>query len=227
VCDGEDMTFFFDQDDKYANHKYYHNQYYEDVDDNYMRNIFDNSRFELDNNDLSKNNNTDEIVEGIVRTVTNLKSMNLYSYQLDFIKLCIPTLFKYIFRNRWNKERDKILKTYGFTGIYDEMFFVSPRRMGKTLSLAIFCISVIVNIAKDEMRPFLIAVFATTLDSAKRFIDECEFNWKQIDKKDKYHFSRKAFEINIINKSDPTDKRRIVAFCGSGHVSFSLFYLHV
>ena len=48
------------------------------------------------------------------------------------------------------------------------------------MTLAYTCMAIMVNVDKDHHRPFDIAVFATTKDASKRFIDECvdedEFN---------------------------------------------------
>lgn len=171
-------------------------------------------------------NQGDEIYKGIMTTLTHLKKISLYGYQLDFCKLCMPPLFKYIYKNEWQHNRENILKRHGMTDVYDEVLFTSPRRMGKTITLAFYCLAVAVNVKKDPYRPFVIAVFATTKDASKRFVDECEIGWGQIDKNDDFYMYKKASQIILVNKKDFSDIRHIIAYCGSGTVSFTFFFLH-
>jgi len=161
----------------------------------------------------------DAVIKGIIKTVTNLKNITLYSYQLDFIKVIIPTLFKQIYREEWKHDRQRILESHGMESTYEEVFFTSPRRMGKTITLGYACLAILVNVKKKLGRPYKIAVFATTKDASIRFIDECEMGWKNLDLADKYHFDRTATKITITNKDDPTDVREMIAFCGRGPVS--------
>jgi hypothetical protein len=168
-------------------------------------------------------NKGDVVVNGIIRTITNLRSIELYPYQLDFVKVIIPTLFKYIYKNEWNTKRREILARHGMKEIYDEVFFISPRRMGKTITLGYTCLAIAVNMTKDQIRPFDIAVFATTRDASRRFIEECGLGWKNIDINHKFYIDQTASQITLTNKRDPTDIRYIKSFAGSGVVS--IFFL--
>jgi hypothetical protein len=168
-------------------------------------------------------NKGDTVVNGIIRTITNLRSIELYPYQLDFVKVIIPTLFKYIYKDEWNTNRREILARHGMKEVYDEVFFISPRRMGKTITLGYTCLSIAANMIKDPIRPFDIAVFATTRDASKRFIDECALGWKNIDINYKFYFEKTASQITLTNKKNPTDIRYIKSFAGSGVVSIFLF----
>ena len=164
-------------------------------------------------------NEGDMILENIIHTCTNMDNFSLYPYQQDFIKTCLVPLFKFIYRGEWNKNRKQILQRNNVIGVYSEVLFKSPRRMGKTITLAIFCIAVASNINKDPTRPYHIAVFATTQDASKRFIDECEIYWNLIDKRHEFKFDRRAYMIIITNLKDQNDQRFIIAYCGSGAVS--------
>jgi len=164
-------------------------------------------------------NRGDKVVEGIIRTTTNLRGIELYPYQLDFVKVIVPTLFKYIYKNEWNTKRREILERHGMDEVYDEVFFTSPRRMGKTITLGYTCLAIATNMIKDPLRPFDIAVFATTKDASKRFIDECDLGWRNIDINHKFYFDKTASQITLTNKRDQDDIRIIKAFCGSGPVS--------
>jgi len=181
------------------------------------------SHFDLKNN---KNRSIDDLVEdghktieNIRETINTLKTIDLYNYQRDFIRICMVTLMYYIYKKVWSRKMVEIMDHFGLTKIFYEVLFVAPRRMGKTLTLAIFCMSVIINVAKNELRPFSIAVFATTKDAAKRFIDECDTHWSQLNKSGKFEYTRTAFSIVIESKNDSSDKREIIAYCGSGNVS--------
>jgi len=169
-----------------------------------------------------KISNGDQVIRGIIQTLTNLKHIRLYDYQLDFIKIALPTIFKYIYRNEWMTNKPEILKKHKIEQgkEYDEMFFVSARRMGKTLVVAQLSLALCVNIKKNPLRPFTIAVFASTKDSAKRFISECVIGWKNIDKANNFYFHPTSEFIIMVNKNDMDDIRIIQCFCGRGSVSF-------
>jgi len=172
-------------------------------------------------------NKGDIVLKGIIRTLNNLKRISLYDYQLNFVKVVIPTLFKYIYRDEWREKREEILFRHGMADTYDEVFFTSPRRMGKTITLAYTCMAIMVNVHKDYHRDFDIAVFATGIDASKRFIDECELGWKNLDKNSEFYFQRTATQIKITRKSDPGDIRIMNAYCGSGPVRYTTFSIVV
>ena len=165
-----------------------------------------------------KSKNGDKVIEGIMETLSNLKGFRLYTYQLQFIKVCIPVLLKYIYRDIWNTDREDILKRNNIDRIYPEVFFRSPRRMGKTITLAFFCLAVISNILYDPRAPYKISVFATTKDASSRFINECIIGWPKTNKTKLFGNTANAFNFTIHNHSNILDDRKIKAFC-TGTVS--------
>jgi len=164
----------------------------------------------------------DEVYRGILYTVTNLRDIKLYNYQLNFIKTILPPLFKYLYRNEWKEQSQEILRRHNYKTVYDEVFFRAERRMGKTLTLSFFCLSVVANVTKERQRAFKVAVFAVTEPNAKMFIDECENNWKQlpISIRGQFDFVRTSIRITLTRKTDSNDVRIIQAYIGNGPVSF-------
>jgi len=197
----------------------YHKEFLNNLRKEYvMRNIdTQESKKYLMKNDKDE---ADAVVENIIKTITNIKGITLYTYQLNFVKVIIPTLFKKIYRKVWKQKRNEILEEHGMDDVYDEVCFRSPRRMGKTITLAYTALSIVTNMTKMEHRPFRCAVFATTKDASIRFIDECELGWNNIDTAKNFIYSRRATKIKIIRKNDPSDVREIEAYCGSGCVSY-------
>jgi len=216
----EQRLFFQKGKGKVLNFLKYHRSIYKEISLDYvMENI--NTPNSRKHKLMKIPNKGDLVIRRIIRTITNLKGISLYDYQLDFVKVVLPTLFKYIYRDEWNKDRVDILARHGMKDIYDEVFFNSARRMGKTITLAYTCLSVMVNVEKDFHRPYTIAVFATTKDASKRFVDECELGWKNIDKNNEFYYERKASEIKITKKNDQSDVRVMTSYCGSGPVSIT------
>jgi len=166
----------------------------------------------------------DDVYRGILYTVTHLRDITLYNFQLDFIKTILPPLFKYIYRNEWKEQSGEILRRHNYKSVYDEVFFRAERRMGKTLTLSFFCLSVVANVTKERQRAFKVAVFAVTEPNAKMFIDECENNWKQLPNsiRGQFHFVRTSIRITLTRKSDISDVRIIQAYIGNGPVSNAL-----
>ncbi|MHA1681449.1 MAG: hypothetical protein ACTSUE_10595 [Promethearchaeota archaeon] len=200
----------------------YHRLFMKSCTMRYAAHVFDDSQYQKH----LKQNPTldgDEVVRKIITTLTSLRYIFLYPFQLDTLKLILPTIYPYIYRKSWNEHQSMILKNHKMSKIYEEVFFRAPRRFGKTLTLAIYCLAVLVNVQKDRERPFHIAVFAITSDASKRFIEECAIQWAQIDRRNDYEFYRTAEKIMIIKKSDSSDRRVISSFCGSGGVRSPFF----
>ena len=203
----------------------YHNEYTKFKKKDYLMRIIESTeskKYRL--RDLP--NEGDEVVKGIIRTLTHLKKITLYGYQLDFAKLVVPTFFKHIYRKDWTNHRDEILDRHGYDEIYDEIFFRAARRTGKTLTLAVIVDALAANVTKNDYRPFIIAVFAVTQPASKRFIDECELAWANIDIRYKYYMTRTSDRIILRNKNDPRDIRIIICYC-SASVSYLYFFWRV
>lgn len=164
----------------------------------------------------------DNVIKSIIFTLTNLKTISLYSFQLDFLKLVIPTLFKSIYPE-WREKSNFILKRNGMmpgTG-YDEMFFRAARRMGKTLTLAFFALAVMISVIKHVTRDYKIAVFSATARNSKMFIDECANSWKELPDSitSKFKFERTSEFIRLTKKNNPKDIRMMQSYIGQGPVS--------
>jgi len=167
----------------------------------------------------------DRVYRNIIDTITNLSSITLYEYQLNMARLAEATLMQYIYRKVWARKKQEILDNHGFTDVEDTLLVHAPRRAGKTLTLAVWVLSVATNVEKDEVRNFRIAVFATGEDAAVLFLEECKTQWKQINRKHKFHMHSKRMAIYLISKEDPTDIRIIQAYCGTGDVRIFTFRL--
>lgn len=172
--------------------------------------------------ETQKSKNGDKVIQGILESLSNLKGFRLYTYQLQFIKVCIPVLLKYIYRDIWNTDREDILKRNNFDRVYPEVFFRSPRRMGKTITLAFFCLAVVSNILYDPRRPYQISVFATTKDASSRFINECIIGWPKTNRYSDFNYDASASKFEITSYENAKDLRRIVSFC-TGAVSCFIF----
>lgn len=169
----------------------------------------------------------DDVIKGILYTLTNLKTIHLYDFQLDFLKIVMITLLKWIYRAEWDVKANKVLKRNGLkrgTG-YDEVFFTAARRMGKTLTLSFFCLATMLNVIKHEPRDYRIAIFSVSLESAKMFLSECINSWKELPPliKNKFKIDITATQIKITRISNPEDVRVMKSYVGSGEVSF-IFY---
>lgn len=189
------------------------------IDGEYKRNVVANENSIYERN-KDKDSSGDQIFKKIVEIITGGENIQLYDYQLQFVKMCTVPLLPLIYGNQWKKNRSEILKKHGITKWYEEIFFVSSRRMGKTLTSAFFAIACALSIPSDGYRPLKIAVFANTLQASQAFIKETSLVLDDLKKKsDDFKIIINSLEIIIINNKNPRDRREIKCFCGRGDVS--------
>ncbi len=165
----------------------------------------------------------DNVYRNVIDTITNLRTITLYQYQLDMARLSQSTTIKYVYKQIWAKRKADIMQRHGMTVIEDTFFVWAPRRTGKTMTLAVFCLAVATNVQRNDYRKFRIAVFATGETAALEFLEECNVRWGQINRNHKFEVSRKANSMEFTSLDDPTDIRKIRAYVSGEVCSFFLF----
>ncbi len=171
---------------------------------------------------LEKKNKGEQIFKNIVRTLTDTKNIRLLPYQIKFVETCVKSSLPKLYGSEWDKNRKRILKTYGIKDFHPEVFFVSGRRMGKTLSLAMLVCTLAMCIPSDGVHPLKIAVFSINQGASYRFIDECNSALRCLKGIGRFIIDKTRGKIRFINIEDPDDIREIEGFCGKGNVSIFL-----
>lgn len=166
----------------------------------------------------AKQNKGDKVFKRIVNALTSTKNIKLLPFQLNFVRKCLIPTLKQIYKNEWEKKLKQILKSHGIKNWFPEVLFISGRRMGKTLTLAMMVVVFAMFIESNHIHPLKIAVFSINRDASFRFIDECKSMLKCVRGKGNFKIKVTRGSITFTNIDNPNDVREIVAFCGKGDV---------
>jgi len=198
-------------------HCQFYNKKYEEQNNHLIESIASNVYIQSQNESKGIS-----FVRRMVYTMNNLRDFDLYDYQLDVIKMFLPTQVEKIYGKRYTLDKKSVLKEQGYSQDYNEMLFTAARRFGKTFVLALFAIAIMCNTTKTPGESYKVAVFATSDSNAKLFIKECNRQWKQLpaDIRERYTKTENATSIRLVNENDPEDVREMTSFPGSGTVRF-------
>jgi len=168
----------------------------------------------------------DTIYKEIVNSITNTKdnTIKLYDYQKRFALSCIKSTLPKIYGDDWEVNQLDIMDKHSLNTFSPETFFITARRMGKTLTLALIAVIYALKIPSDNIRAFRISVFSTTRDASYRFIDECKSALRCVNGLEDYDIKILCGRIIFTNSKNRNDVREIIAFCGRGEVSFYIFF---
>lgn len=161
----------------------------------------------------------------IVHALTRTDPIRLLPYQLDFVRACMTPTLPQIYGDEWVRDRAGVLARHGIDNFYEEVFYIASRRMGKTLTMAMFAVAYALSIPSDGSHPFRIAIFSVNKDAALRFIEECRVVMRSIDPAllDEFEISGKADRIVFRSRTDPNDVRTITSYPGRGNVRCLFF----
>lgn len=204
----------------YLNHKGYHQKYHKKMSENLSIELFDD-KSKLKRKQGAKASNGEQIFKRIVTCLTKTESIKLFPYQLQLCEMCTVPALPGIYRDEYSKNKKKILANHGITleSMFNEVFFLSSRRMGKSLTMAFNANAYALSIPYDGTRPMIIAVFSVTRAAAEQFVKECQNALKCMPLVDEFNIEIKAQEIVFTNKQDPNDVRIIRSYCSRGNVS--------
>lgn len=162
----------------------------------------------------------DERYKRIVHALTHTNPIRLLPYQLDFVRACMTPTLPQIYDDEWQRDRAGVLKRHGINSYYEEVFYIASRRMGKTLTMALFAVAYALSIPSDGTHPYRIAIFSVNKDAALRFVEECRTVMRSVDPAlcDEFDISGKADRIVFRSRADPSDVRTITSYPGRGNV---------
>lgn len=204
----------------YLKHTSNHQKYSLSISENFEQEFFGGSG-RLKKAQKSKVSNGEQIFKRIVRALTKTEHIKLFPYQLQLCEMCTVPALPGIYREEYSKNKKKILSNHGITleNMFTEVFFLSSRRMGKSLTMAFNANAYAMSIPYDGTRPMVIAVFSVTRAAAEQFVKECQNALRCMPLVDEFIIEVKAQEIVFRNKADPNDVRIIKSFCSRGDVS--------
>ena len=96
----------------------------------------------------------------IKRTLDSFAGIERSETQREFHDMMICACAMLIFKDDLDEELDDLLQEYGITELQAEAMFITPRRWGKTYSVAMFVVAIALGIEAVE-KPFEISIFST------------------------------------------------------------------
>jgi len=90
--------------------------------------------------------------------------------QREFHDMMICACAQLIFRDDLDDELDDLLQEYGITELQAEAMFITPRRWGKTYSVAMFVVAVALGVEAVE-KPFEISIFSTGRRASQKLLE--------------------------------------------------------
>lgn len=99
-------------------------------------------------------NQGDKIMQRLQFLLQNIPEIKRVEYQIQFHQEIILTCLPIIYKNEWDSQSSIILKKYGVTKYRPEVFFITPRRFGKTTSCVAFCCAALYAIPNVSINIF-------------------------------------------------------------------------
>jgi hypothetical protein len=90
--------------------------------------------------------------------------------QREFHDVMICACAQQIFRDDLDEELDDLLQEYGITELQTEAMFITPRRWGKTYSVAMFVVAIALGIEAFQ-QPFDISIFSTGRRASQKLLE--------------------------------------------------------
>jgi hypothetical protein len=107
---------------------------------------------------------------GIIKRTLDSFGLERSETQREFHDMMICACAMLIFRDDLDDELDDLLQEYGITELQAEAMFITPRRWGKTYSVAMFVVAVALGIEAIE-KPFEISIFSTGRRASQKLLE--------------------------------------------------------
>jgi hypothetical protein len=151
----------------------------------------------------------DQIVANIRRTLDTFKDFERHMLQRKFHNHMLVNMLPRLYMKSWEAHRERLMKEFACTVERQETLIVTARRMGKTVSVALFIASILVCVPH-----ITIACFAPTIVMAREMV---KLVTNLIRNHDEYArmISRGTRLDQLTLMMGETDKRTVKAYPGS------------
>jgi hypothetical protein len=106
----------------------------------------------------------------IKKTLDSFAGFERSETQQEFHDMMICACAMQIFRDDLDEELDDILQEYGITELQTEAMFITPRRWGKTYSVAMFVVAIALGI-EAVGKAFEISIFSTGRRASQKLLE--------------------------------------------------------
>lgn len=170
----------------------------------------------LDFNDITYSG--DRIVQRLKFILNNIPNIKRVEYQIQFhqeiILVCLPIIYK----KEWASKSSIILKKYGLSKYRPELFFITPRRFGKTMCLVMFACAALYSIPNVSIN-----IFSTCKNIAGKLKNQIVKYLRQMPKIES--LLKKCNENDVELMFSETDIRTVSCYSSVVRVFFSFFLL--
>jgi hypothetical protein len=105
-----------------------------------------------------------------IKTTLDSFGLDRSETQREFHDVMICACAQQIFRDDLDEELDDLLQEYGITELQTEAMFITPRRWGKTYSVAMFVVAIALGIEAFQ-QPFDISIFSTGRRASQKLLE--------------------------------------------------------
>jgi len=106
----------------------------------------------------------------IKRTLDSFGNIERSETQREFHDMMICACAMLIFKDDLDEELDDLLQEYGITELQSEAMFITPRRWGKTYSVAMFVVAIALGIEAVD-KAFEISIFSTGRRASQKLLE--------------------------------------------------------
>jgi hypothetical protein len=143
--------------------------------------------------------------------------MMRFPHQIEFHANFLETILPFIYGNDWRECRKRVLASLGLTKVRQECLVISPRRWGKTVSVAMFVAALLLCVPNVE-----VAIFSTGRRTAGKLMNLIIRMFLRHPLADKYHFKTHNQETVIMVGPDGGE-RALSCYPGSVKVTFQAY----
>ena len=107
---------------------------------------------------------------GVIKRTLDSFGLERSETQREFHDMMICACALLIFKDDLDDELDDLLQEYGITELQAEAMFITPRRWGKTYSVAMFVVAIALGIEAAD-HPFEISIFSTGRRASQKLLE--------------------------------------------------------
>jgi hypothetical protein len=160
-------------------------------------------------------NQGDKIMQRLQFLLGNIPEIKRVEYQIQFHQEIILTCLPIIYKNEWDSQSSIILKKYGVTKYRPEVFFITPRRFGKTTSCVAFCCAALYAIPNISIN-----IFSTCKNIAGKMKNQILKHLRMMPKFDEFIATKNQNDIEL--KFGLHDSRTVSCYASLVKVFFLL-----
>lgn len=158
------------------------------------------------------------LLERVLKNLAN-SSIDWMDYQVETILKSNKIMIRQYYRSIWKLKKKKILESYGICSLPYGLVVNIPRQMGKTLCVTRILAEWMRCIPGQDEKPFTIICPGILKGTYMDFVSKVKHHLNGFDLSDFRFVTNNKSEIELINKKNPRDIRKIIGLTVNSDVS--------